>query len=43
MDLLIDVCTEKQCTIAVMDKTAIGEGGYLPNSSTAIVKNRFRY
>lgn len=43
MDLVINICNEKQCTVAITDTTIVGEGGYLPASSTAIVKNRFRY
>lgn len=37
----INVCTRTNCTVVVEE--AIQEGGYLPESSTAIVKNKFRY
>mgnify|MGYP003306871734 CR=1 FL=1 len=43
MDLSIKVCTEEKCAVAVLDISQVGDNGYLPESSTATVKNRFRY
>lgn len=43
MDLQIKVCTNDNCKVIILDETGTGENGYLPESSTAIVKNRFKY
>ena len=40
MDLQIKVCTNDNCKVIILDETGTGENGYLPESSTAIVKNR---
>lgn len=43
MDLQIKVCTNDNCKVIIVDETGTGENGYLPESSTVIVKNRFKY
>ena len=41
MELKIKVCTNDSCKVIILDDTGTGENGYLPESSSVIVKNRF--
>ena len=43
MELKIKVCTNDSCKVIILDDTGTGENGYLPESSSVIVKNRFKY
>lgn len=43
MELKIKVCTDDRCKIVVKDITEVGGSGYLPESATTSVKNRFKY
>lgn len=43
MELQIKVCTNELCRVVVSDETPVADNGYLPESSTSIIKNRFKY
>ena len=43
MQLNIKVCTDDSCKVIVRDDTEIGGSGYLPESSSVTVLNRFKY
>lgn len=43
MQLNIKVCTDDSCKIIVVDNTEVGGSGYLPESSSVTVLNRFKY
>lgn len=42
MELEVNICTNNDCNIIIQDVTS-GDSGYLPESSSGIVKNRFKY
>lgn len=43
MELNIKVCTDDTCKVIVRDDTEVGGSGYLPESSSVTVLNRFKY
>lgn len=43
MELKLKICTQEDCKLILQDTTGTTDKGYLPESSTAIVKNRFKY
>ena len=43
MDLHIKVCTNDNCKVIILDETAVGDKGYLSESSTSTIKYRFKY
>lgn len=43
MELKINICTQENCRLTIQDITGTEGKGYLPESSSAIVKNRWKY
>lgn len=43
MELNIKVCTDDSCKIIVRDDTEVGGSGYIPESSSVSILNRFKY
>lgn len=43
MELKMQVCTDDSCKVIIKDVTDVGDNGYLPESSSVTVKNRFKY
>lgn len=42
MKLNFKICTNHKCEIDIYNETCVGDSGYLPESSTSVVKDRFR-